>query len=89
MYQGGPAGTRVSSPTFNRPSTPSFASAIGRGGGGGLRPSSALGHAGDRSSAGGDDDAGEWVTIVSKFHFVDLAGSERVCSVSLQYKSLC
>lgn len=26
----------------------------------------------------GDDDRGDWVTIVSKFHFVDLAGSERV-----------
>ena len=79
MYQGGPGGsTRVSSPTFGRPATPSFASAIGRGGGGGLRPSSALGHAGDRSPHGGEDDAGEWVTIVSKFHFVDLAGSERV-----------
>ena len=25
-----------------------------------------------------DDDAGEWITVVSKFHFVDLAGSERV-----------
>ncbi|KAF7311304.1 Kinesin-domain-containing protein [Mycena kentingensis (nom. inval.)] len=54
--------------------SPSFASAMGRGGG--LRPSSALGHAGDRS--GMDDDGGEWVTIVSKFHFVDLAGSERL-----------
>jgi hypothetical protein len=25
-----------------------------------------------------DEDTGDWVTIVSKFHFVDLAGSERV-----------
>ncbi len=32
---------RVSSPTFGRPPTPSFATAMGRGGG--LRPSSALG----------------------------------------------
>lgn len=46
--------------------------------GGGLRPASALGHMGDRSLAGGDEDTGDWVTIVSKFHFVDLAGSERV-----------
>ncbi|KNZ78457.1 Kinesin-like protein KIF27 [Termitomyces sp. J132] len=45
----------------------------------GLRPSSALGHVGERlSHAGGDDEYGEWVTIVSKFHFVDLAGSERL-----------
>jgi len=68
-------GTRVGSPTFGRPATPSFAAAMGRGGG--LRPSSALGHAGERAS-GADDEGGEWVTIVSKFHFVDLAGSERV-----------
>ena len=66
----------MASPTFGRPSTPSFAAAMGRGG---LRPSSALGHIGERSShASGDDEYGEWVTIVSKFHFVDLAGSERV-----------
>ena len=31
------------------------------------------------STGGGDDDGGgEWVTVISKFHFVDLAGSERV-----------
>ena len=67
----------MSSPTFGRPSTPSFVAAMGRGGG--LRPASALGHAGERSATGGtEDDVGEWVTIVSKFHFVDLAGSERV-----------
>ncbi|KAG5723997.1 Kinesin-like protein KIF27 [Termitomyces sp. T112] len=71
-----PSATRVASPTFGRPSTPSFAAAMGRGG---LRPSSALGHVGERlSHAGGDDEYGEWVTIVSKFHFVDLAGSERL-----------
>ncbi|KAJ7074063.1 kinesin [Mycena amicta] len=74
MYSGPASTTRVASPTGVRPPTPSFASAIARGGG--LRPSSALGHAGDRS--GMDDDGGEWVTIVSKFHFVDLAGSERL-----------
>ncbi|KAG6900399.1 hypothetical protein C0993_011092 [Termitomyces sp. T159_Od127] len=71
-----PSATRVASPTFGRPSTPSFAAAMGRGG---LRPSSALGHIGERTShVSGDDEFGEWVTIVSKFHFVDLAGSERV-----------
>ncbi|KAG6862051.1 hypothetical protein C0995_007181 [Termitomyces sp. Mi166 len=71
-----PSATRVASPTLGRPSTPSFAAAMGRGG---LRPSSALGHVGERSShANGDDEHGEWVTIVSKFHFVDLAGSERL-----------
>ncbi|RDB21522.1 hypothetical protein Hypma_011769 [Hypsizygus marmoreus] len=78
MYSVTPSGsaTRVSSPTFGRPSTPSFVSAIGRGGG--LRPASALGHAGERSQGGAEEDGGEWVTIVSKFHFVDLAGSERL-----------
>lgn len=78
MYASGP---RVSSPTLGRPGTPnSFAAAMGRGG---LRPSSALGHAGDKSVGGGhDDEPGEWVTIVSKFHFVDLAGSERVSNSS-------
>ncbi|KAF5388989.1 hypothetical protein D9757_005088 [Collybiopsis confluens] len=80
MYSGpnsaSASGTRVGSPTFGRPATPSFAAAMGRGGG--LRPSSALGHSGDRISAGGEDEVGEWTTIVSKFHFVDLAGSERL-----------
>ncbi|KAJ7256457.1 hypothetical protein B0H12DRAFT_509620 [Mycena haematopus] len=72
---GGAGGTRVASPTGGRPATPSFAAAMGRGGG--LRPSSALGHTSDaRNSV--DEDGGEWVTIVSKFHFVDLAGSERL-----------
>ncbi|KAG5637757.1 hypothetical protein H0H81_003324 [Sphagnurus paluster] len=73
------AGNRVASPTFGRPSTPSFAAAMGRGG---LRPASALGHASERSNGsshgGNDDDPGEWVTVTSKFHFVDLAGSERL-----------
>ena len=44
-----------------------------------LRPASALG--GRISPAPGrehDDEIGEWVTAVSKFHFVDLAGSEQV-----------
>ncbi|KIY61669.1 kinesin [Cylindrobasidium torrendii FP15055 ss-10] len=74
MYQNGPSGTRVASPTNGRPSTPSFASAMGRGG---LRPSSALGHTQDRS-VDVNEDSGEWITITSKFHFVDLAGSERL-----------
>ena len=79
------SGNRVSSPTFGRPSTPSFTSGIGRGGpAGGLRPSSAMGlrppeGKNSISTGGGDDDGGgEWVTVISKFHFVDLAGSERV-----------
>lgn len=68
---------RMSSPTFGRPPTPSFQSAISRGGG--LRPSSALGsHSSDGRAKNLEDDGGEWTTIVSKFHFVDLAGSERV-----------
>lgn len=71
MYSG-PNPNRVTSPTLGRPGTPSL-SAMARGG---LRPSSALGHTGERHS--GDDESGEWVTITSKFHFVDLAGSERV-----------
>ena len=41
-----------------------------------LRPASSLGQNDARGSL--DDDNGEWVTVVSKFHFVDLAGSERV-----------
>lgn len=71
------ASTRVSSPTFGRPPTPSFAAAMGRGGT--LRPSSAMGsHASDGRAKNVDDENGEWITVVSKFHFVDLAGSERV-----------
>lgn len=83
MYVGGPsaAAGRVASPTFGRPSTPSFASALSRGG---LRPASALGHAGERPRSV-DDDPGEWVTIVSKFHFVDLAGSERVSLTPISF----
>jgi hypothetical protein len=50
------------------------------GRGGGLRPASSLGlrPPDGRAADNGDDDGGEWTTIVSKFHFVDLAGSERV-----------
>ncbi|EKM55284.1 uncharacterized protein PHACADRAFT_184096 [Phanerochaete carnosa HHB-10118-sp] len=82
------SGNRVSSPTFGRPATPSFASAMGRGGSS-IRPPSSMGmlsppDGGRRHSlspgapqTNGDGD-GEWVTIISKFHFVDLAGSERL-----------
>jgi len=76
---------RVSSPTFGRPGTPSFSSAMNRSSiqGSSLRPPSSLGfHHADRELAEpttpGSD--GDWVTVVSKFHFVDLAGSERVRS---------
>jgi hypothetical protein len=65
---------RVGSPTSGRPQTPSFASAMGRGAGG-LRPGSAMGM---RSGSPDEEQQGEWITVVSKFHFVDLAGSERV-----------
>lgn len=50
---------------------------MGRGG----RPASSLGLLspdGGRTNHAADDGEGEWVTVVSKFHFVDLAGSERV-----------
>ncbi|KAI8989755.1 kinesin [Trametes punicea] len=78
----GPSGgtSRVSSPTFGRPATPSFQSAIARGG----RPASSLGFLSPdmarnlNSKDTGDASGGEWVTVVSKFHFVDLAGSERL-----------
>ncbi|KAI0636643.1 kinesin [Trametes polyzona] len=78
----GPAGgsSRVSSPTFGRPATPSFQSAIARG----SRPASSLGFLSpdmarnSTSKETGDASGGEWVTVVSKFHFVDLAGSERL-----------
>jgi hypothetical protein len=45
-----------------------------------LRPASSLGHHDARGSI--DDDNGDWVTVVSKFHFVDLAGSERVSTLT-------
>lgn len=82
MYAGPNSSNRVTSPAFGRPSTPSLTTAVSRGGG--LRPASALGHAGERSMHS-DEDAGEWVTITSKFHFVDLAGSERVGDLSILY----
>ncbi|KAI9465965.1 kinesin-domain-containing protein, partial [Lactarius psammicola] len=70
----GPSGNRVSSPTFGRPGTPGIPSAMGRTSM--FRPASSLGHHDVRGSL--DDDSGDWVTVVSKFHFVDLAGSERL-----------
>ncbi|KAF9246370.1 kinesin-domain-containing protein [Melanogaster broomeanus] len=79
LYTGGsPTAARISSPTMGRPSTPSFQTAMGRGGG--VRPASSLGlrPPDGRAADTGDDDAREWTTIVSKFHFVDLAGSERL-----------
>lgn len=42
-----------------------------------LRPHSSLGHSEDIRLAAANN-AGEWTTITSKFHFVDLAGSERL-----------
>ncbi|KAH8117048.1 kinesin [Phellopilus nigrolimitatus] len=76
-HQATSGSSRVSSPTFGRPPTPSFATAMGRGGG--LRPSSALGlHSSDGKAKNVEEEGGEWVTVVSKFHFVDLAGSERL-----------
>lgn len=79
----GSGSSRVGSPTFGRPATPSFAAAMGRGNG--ARPASAMAlrpsNSGGRPGSPDEDEktsGGEWVTVVSKFHFVDLAGSERV-----------
>lgn len=83
MY-GSSTTSRVSSPTLGRPATPSFQSAIGRGG----RPASSLGLLSpDGRAKNADDDSGEgeWTTVVSKFHFVDLAGSERVSALPSVY----
>ncbi|CAE6478436.1 unnamed protein product, partial [Rhizoctonia solani] len=90
MFVGGKdTSGRVSSPTFGRPSTPSFASAIGRGNG--MRPASAMAlrpSAANRPGTPDDDEkaggGGEWVSVVSKFHFVDLAGSERLKRTAAQ-----
>jgi hypothetical protein len=74
MFAGGSGG--VISPTLGRTNTPGYSTLGGRGG---LRPGSALGMRGHEPKDSLDDDSvGEWVTVVSKFHFVDLAGSERV-----------
>ncbi|KAJ1309167.1 hypothetical protein OPQ81_004838 [Rhizoctonia solani] len=89
MFAGGKDSSgRVSSPTFGRPSTPSFASAMGRGSG--MRPSSAMALRSPVNRPGTPDDdekssgGGEWVSVVSKFHFVDLAGSERLKRTAAQ-----
>ncbi|KZT09755.1 kinesin [Laetiporus sulphureus 93-53] len=76
---------RVSSPTFSRPATPSFQTAMSRT----VRPASSLGLLtpdGGRAirDASAEDGEGEWVTVVSKFHFVDLAGSERLKRTAAQ-----
>jgi len=71
--------SRVSSPTFGRPQTPSFASAMNRTGS--LRPASAMAlrpASPDQEDSPTATTSGDWVTVISKFHFVDLAGSERV-----------
>ncbi|CUA67773.1 hypothetical protein RSOLAG22IIIB_03200 [Rhizoctonia solani] len=79
---------RVGSPTFGRPSTPSFASAISRGSG--IRPASAMALRPSAANRPGTPDeeekpaGGEWVSVVSKFHFVDLAGSERLKRTAAQ-----
>lgn len=79
MYTGSAgAASRASSPTFGRPSTPSFATAMRGGAAGGLRPPSSLGQRHDGRGESETTDGNDWVTVVSKFHFVDLAGSERV-----------
>jgi kinesin family protein 4/21/27 len=63
---------------MGRPSTPGFSTAIRGGGASGLRPPSSLGGRLNDGKADTDNGDGDWITIVSKFHFVDLAGSERV-----------
>ncbi|KAF9780579.1 kinesin-domain-containing protein [Thelephora terrestris] len=79
---------RVSSPTPGRPGTPSFSAALNRSSlqASGLRPPSSLGfHHADHDSAESIASAdGDWVTVVSKFHFVDLAGSERLKRTAAQ-----
>ncbi|KAG8907187.1 hypothetical protein FRB99_005159 [Tulasnella sp. 403] len=73
VYVGG--ANRVGSPTFGRPPTPSFASAMR---GAGLRPASAMALRPGSPDHEESSDSGAWVTVTSKFHFVDLAGSERL-----------
>ncbi|QRV88006.1 kinesin motor domain protein [Ceratobasidium sp. AG-Ba] len=89
MFAGSANGSgRVGSPTFGRPATPSFAAAMGRGSG--IRPASALGMRSVNRPGTPDEEekpagnAGEWTTVVSKFHFVDLAGSERLKRTAAQ-----
>ncbi|KAG8958268.1 hypothetical protein FRC00_002888, partial [Tulasnella sp. 408] len=83
VYVGSGTG-RVGSPTFGRPPTPSFASAM-RSAGAGLRPQSAMAlRPGSPDQEDAATDSGAWVTVVSKFHFVDLAGSERLKRTAAQ-----
>ncbi|KAG9045448.1 hypothetical protein FS837_006291 [Tulasnella sp. UAMH 9824] len=83
VYVGSGTG-RVGSPTFGRPPTPSFASAM-RNAGAGLRPQSAMAlRPGTPDQEEAATDSGAWVTVVSKFHFVDLAGSERLKRTAAQ-----
>ena len=70
------AASKVASPS--RAGTPGGGSAFG------LRPASVASNSGRASPMPEENhgrtasEGGEWVTVVSKFHFVDLAGSERV-----------
>lgn len=70
------AASKVASPS--RAGTPGGGSAFG------LRPASVASNSGraspmpEESHGRTASEGGEWVTVVSKFHFVDLAGSERV-----------
>ncbi|KZS90006.1 kinesin-domain-containing protein [Sistotremastrum niveocremeum HHB9708] len=75
-YNSPNAASRIASPTFGRPPTPSFAVAMARSQTH-LRPHSSLGHSEDQRTVPSNG-PGEWVTVTSKFHFVDLAGSERL-----------
>ncbi|KAG8996291.1 hypothetical protein FRB94_008412 [Tulasnella sp. JGI-2019a] len=76
MYGSTTGSSRVGSPTFGRPPTPSFASAMNRAS---LRPGSSMALHSDGQSPGEEASGdGSWVTVISKFHFVDLAGSERL-----------
>ena len=80
--------SRAMSPSVgSRPNTPSMHGGLpvpsGRNSATGLRPSSVAGMRSSMTPGGGGDpfagtQEGDWVTVVSKFHFVDLAGSERV-----------
>lgn len=76
-----PMANRVASPSFGRRTPSGIPGLGGRHSSVGLRPASSIGDAADDSLAGSE---GEWVTIVSKFHFVDLAGSERLKRTAAQ-----
>ena len=61
----------------------------------GGRPASSIGMLSPDSNkmrndgSNGEDGEGEWVTVVSKFHFVDLAGSERVSLCLCRVATAC